>query len=141
MVNLFLENYNNLFKREFILLNFEKFFNNHQTVPIDIFLNSYFNLLVLSQNYSICDFYFIYKIFQHPRLNDIDLIVIIKFLLKISLQDLNYSRTSNLTLSLIFEKKMIQNKCDDNQIFELEKIFIEHIQNAINFFIKKNKSN
>ena len=137
MVNLFLENYNNLFKREFILLNFEKFFDDHQTVPIDIFLNSYFNLLVLSQNYSICDFYFLYKIFQHPRLNDFDLIVIIKFLLKISLQDLNYSRTSNLTLSLIFEKKMIQNKCDDNQIFELEKIFTEHIKNAINFFIKK----
>ena len=137
IVNLFLDNYDNKIKREFILLNFEKFFNNHQTVPIDIFLNSYFNLLTHTQNYYICDFYFLLKIFPHPRLSDIYLIEIIKFLLKINFQDLNYSRISNLILSLMFEKKIIQKKCNDNQIIQLENIFTQHIKNSINFFIKK----
>ena len=36
IVSLFIDDYNILYKRDFILLNFDKFYRNYQKVPIDI---------------------------------------------------------------------------------------------------------
>ena len=80
MVLLLIENYDNEIKREFILLNFEKFFNNHQTVPIDILLGPYLTKILNIENYAICDLLFIFKIIEHPRLINSMLISIIQFI-------------------------------------------------------------
>ena len=42
---MFIEGYENEEKREFFLVNFEKFFNSEQQVPIDIFFEKYINKL------------------------------------------------------------------------------------------------
>ena len=84
LVSLLIENYNNEILREFILLNFEKFFNNHQTVPIDILLEPYIKHISTSKNFSVCDFLFLFKIVEHPRMNGMNLKSLIRFLLKFS---------------------------------------------------------
>ncbi len=101
-------NYNNEILREFILLNFEKFFNNHQTVPIDILLEPYIKKILNSQNYTICDILFLFNIIEHPRLTSIILIQIIKFVLKVNISNEIYSRAARLILGLIFEKQIIR---------------------------------
>ena len=119
IVLLFLEFYDDVYKREFILENFEKFFNNEQQIPIDIFLNPYLNQLNSTQNYNSSDFIFLFKMVEHPRIESHDITEIIQFLLGVCLNNVIYSRSSNLILSLIFEKKIIQRLCNpsDNKQF------------------------
>ena len=140
MVFLLIENYDNEIQREFILLNFEKFFNNHQTVPIDILLEPYLEKLLNIENYSICDLLFLFKIIEHPRLINSMLISIIQFILKITLNNKFYNRTANLILSLIFEKNLINKLCNKNEIFEISKIFSDYIKTTLKYFLSNSEN-
>ena len=135
LVSSLIENYNNEILREFILLNFEKFFNNHQTVPIDILLEPYIKKILDCQNYTICDILFLFNIIEHPRLTSIILIQIIKFVLKVNISNVIYSRAARLILGLIFEKQIIRKICNGNELIELTKLFSEYIKSSLNIFI------
>ena len=135
-----ISNYDNEIKREFILLNFEKFFNNHQTVPIDILLEPYIKHISTSKNFSVCDFLFLFKIVEHPRMNGMNLKSLIRFLLKVTLNNLVYSRSANLVLGLIFDKKIIMRQCNNNEIGEISKIFSDYIIAALKLFISNLKN-
>ena len=135
IVLLFLELYDDIYKREFILENFEKFFNNEQQIPIDIFLNPYLNQLNSTQNYNTSDFIFLFKMVEHPRIESHDIAEIIQFLLGVCLNNVVYSRTSNLILSLIFEKKIIQKLCNPSDNNEIMLKFIDFINNSLELFM------
>lgn len=136
LVFLFLEEYDNELKREIILEGFEKFFNNNHEIPIDILLEPYLNQLNSSQNYIMCDFLFFLKIVEHPRIESKDLSDIIQFVLNVCLNNITYSRTANLVLSLIFEKKLIEKKFDDPyDINEIENKFIDFISTSLDLYI------
>ena len=135
IVLLFLELYDDVYKREFILENFEKFFNNEQQIPIDIFLNPYLNQLNSTQNYNSSDFIFLFKMVEHPRIESHDITEIIQFLLGVCLNNVIYSRSSNLILSLIFEKKIIQRLCNPSDNNEIILKFIDFINSSLELFM------
>ena len=136
LVFLFLEEYDNELKREIILECFQKFFNKNNEVPIDILLEPYFKQLNSCLNYSICDFCFFIKILEHPRIENKDIIDIIDFLLNVILNNAILSRTANLVLNLIFEKKLIENKClNSYDINEIENKFVDFINAALDLYI------
>ena len=144
----FLEDYDNEIKRELYLDNFEQFFNRNQNIPIDILFESYLNKISGCQNYSLCDFLFLLKMVEHPRLNSKELLDIIQFLLNVCLYSITYARSANLVLSLIFEKELINkfnNEEDEAMIninnsefsfFEqVETKFIDFINTALDLYI------
>ena len=136
LVFLFLEEYDDELKREIILEGFEKFFNNNHEIPIDILLEPYLNQLNSSQNYALCDFLFFLKMVEHPRIESKDLSDIIQFILNVCLNNIMYSRTANLVLSLIFEKNLIDKKCIESyEINEIEDKLIDFITTSLDLFI------
>ena len=136
LVFLFLEEYDNELKREIILEGFEKFFNNNQDIPIDILLEPYLNQLNSCQNYALCDFLFFFKILEHPRIENKDIMALIQFILNVCLNNVIYSRTANLILSLIFEKNIIESKCTNAyDINEIEYKFVDFINTALDSYI------
>ena len=135
IINLFLEDYDNLIKREFILLNFGKFFRKYPRIPIDIFLNPYLDLILKSQNYSLSDFIFLMRIIAHPKIKYNELKNIIQFILNVSLYNVIYSRFGNLILSIIFVNQVIENNCTETQIYDLQEVLIDHIKKAFKLFI------
>jgi len=140
MVNLFIENFDNEIKREFILFNFERFLNDHQTVPIDIFIDPYIKELFNNENYSFCDLLFLIKLIEHPRLNGSMLINIIKFILKVTLKNNQFKKIANLILAIIFEKEIINNLCNEVEILEISKIFSDYISTVLKLFISNLKN-
>ena len=140
IVNLFLETYDNILKREIFLDNFEKFFNENQDIPIDIFLDQYLEKLNDCQNYGLYDFLFLLKIVEHPRIEGNDISDIIKFILYVCLYNEIYARSANLILSLIFEKQLITKNKNDKETFksqnisELEDQFVNFIQSALDIY-------
>ena len=142
IVQLFLETFDNRIKRELFLENFEKFFNENQDIPIDIFLEPYLNKLNNCQNYDLCDFLFLLKIVEHPRIEGKDISDIIQFILYVCLYNLNYARCANLILSLIFEKELItKNKNDEDSfksynISEIENQFVNFISKALDSYLE-----
>ena len=135
LVFLLLENFDDETKRECFLLNFEKFFISHPMVPIDILFEPYFKQLKNCSNYALCDLIFIFKMIEHPRLSSYNIIDIIEFVLSVTMHNLIYARTANLILTLIFEKKLILSKCDDETINEIYKVFIDYIKSVISIYI------
>ena len=135
LVSIFLEVYDDIYKREFILENFEKFFNSQKQIPIDIFLEKYLSHLTLTQNYNLSDFEFLFRIVEHPRIESNDLTQIIQFLLSVCLNNVMYSRTANLILSLIFEKQLIQKICTPSDYKEITLKFIDFINNSLDLFM------
>ena len=145
IVFIFIEEYNNEIKRELFLENFEKFLNNNQDIPIDILLESYLNHINGCQNYALCDFLFLLKIIEHPRIEAKDIYDIIQFILNVCLNSIPYARCANLILSLIFEKELIdklfyENDNNNNDesyynIEQLENIFIDFINTALDMYI------
>ena len=139
LVSLFLEGYNNEEKREFFLQNFEKFFNEEQQIPIDIFLEPYINQLNTADNYSLCDFEFLFKMIEHPRIESKHLPLILKFIFNVCLKNAYYSRTANIILGLIFEKQLIQQKCTPEDVDKISNIFENYIKKALEEFMKELK--
>ena len=136
LVFLFLEEYDNEIKREIILEGFEQFFNNNNGIPIDILLEPYLDQLNTCQNYAICDFLFLFKIVEHPRIESKDILSIIQFLLSVCLNNVIYSKISNLILSLIFDKKIIEKTCSNPyDINEIEYKFVDFINTALDSYI------
>ena len=141
IVQLFLETYDNIIKREIFLENFDKFFNENKEIPIDIFLVPYLEKLNSCQNYSLCDFLFLLKIVEHPRIEGKDIADVIQFILYVCLYNLKYSRCANLILSLIFEKELITKNQNDDESFktfninELENQFVDFINKAIDSYM------
>ena len=140
LVFLFLELYDDIFKREFFLDNFEKFLNEQQQIPIDIFLEPYLKQLLSVDNYNTSDLIFLFKIIEHPRIESNHLLLIINFLLNVCLNNIIYSRSSNLILLLMFEKKLIQNLCNQSDIKEINTKFIEFINNSLDIFMSTIKN-
>ena len=141
IVELFLKTYDNIFKRELFLENFEKFFNENKDIPIDIFLEPYLNKLNSCHNYDLSDFLFLLKIVEHPRIEGKDISDIIKFILYVCLYSINYTRCANLILSLIFEKELITKNKNDEEPFkrynlsQIENQFISFIYSALDIYI------
>ena len=135
VVLLFLELYDDIYRREFMLENFERFFNSHQEIPIDIFLEPYLSQINSAQNYNSSDLIFLFKMVEHPRIESRDITDIIQFILSVCLNNLIYSRTANLILSLIFEKKIIQKICTPEDNKEINLKFIDFINNSLELFM------
>ena len=136
IVFLFLEEYDNEIKREIILESFEQFFNNNHDVPIDILLEPYLNQLNTCHNFALCDFLFLLKIVEHPRIENKDLSQIIQFILNVCLNNVMFSRCANLILSLILEKKLIVKNTDNvYEIDEIENKLIDFIKTALDSYI------
>ena len=136
IVLIFLELYDDVYKREFFLENFEKFFNSQQQIPIDILLDPYLNQLNSVQNYNLSDFIFLFKMVEHPRIESHDITEIIQFLLGVCLNNVIYCRSANLILSLIFEKKIIQKLCTPSDNNEITSKFIDFINNSLELFMQ-----
>ena len=135
IVLLFLELYDDVYRREFMLENFERFFNSHQEIPIDIFLEPYLSQINSVQNYNSSDLIFLFKMVEHPRMESHDITEIVQFVLSVCLNNVVYSRTANLILSLIFEKKLIQKICTQEDSQEINLKFIDFINNSLELFI------
>lgn len=135
LIFFFLENYDNELKRELILINFEKFFSKDKQVPIDLLIDPYLKQIKAANNYLLCDFMFLFKMVEHPRVIGSNIKDIIELILDVSLQNLIYSRTANLILKLIFDKKLIVKLCTEEETSALENTFIEYIKNMLNLFI------
>ena len=134
VVFMFLKIFDNEIYKEFILCNFEYFFNNHQTVPINIFMDPYINKIKNSSEFYFCDLIFIFKIIEHPRISNDNLIEIIEIILDICLSNSNLQKIANLILSLIFEKELIENICSDDDINYLSKLFINYIEKSLQLY-------
>jgi hypothetical protein len=135
IVLLFLELYDNEYKREIFLENFEKFFNTQKEIPIDIFFEPYLNQLKSVQNYNLSDLTFLFKMIEHPRIGSREIMEIIQFLLSVCLNNVVYSRSANLVMRLIFEKKIIQKLCSPTDNNELTSKFVDFINNALELYM------
>ena len=139
LVNMFIEGYDNEEKRELFLLNFEKFFNTEQQVPIDIFFDKYINKLNIIDNYILCDFYFLSKIIEHPRIESKYYTLIIKFIISVCLKNIYYNKIANYILGLIFQKDLINNKCISEDKEKISQILETYINDAMNEYMKEIK--
>ena len=139
LVNMFIDGYNNEEKREYFLINFERFFNNEQQVPIDIFFEKYLNKLNAVDNYILCDFEFLSKIIEHPRVDSKQYPLIIKFIVSVCLKNVYYDKTANYILGLIFEKELIQQKCSDEDSKKISDILENYINDAMKEYMKETK--
>ena len=141
IVQLFLDTYNNIIKREIFLDNFENFFNGNKDIPIDIFLFPYLEKLNNCQNYDLCDFLFLLKMIEHPRIEGKDITDIIQFILYTCLYNLQFCRCANLILNLIFEKELITKNQNDEESFrkdniiEIDNRFVDFINNALEIYL------
>ena len=139
LVNTFIEGYDNEEKREFYLLNFEKFFNSEQQVPIDIFFDKYINKLNIIDNYILCDFEFLSKIIDHPRIESKYYPLIIKFIISVCLKNTNYNKTANYILGLIFQKDLINSRCTYEDKEKISQILETYINDAMKEYLNEIK--
>ena len=139
LVFLFIEEYDEELKREFILDNFSHFFLMNLKFPIDIFITPYFKQIKRVKNISMADFNFLAIIIGHPRFTCEHALDLLDFILDITLNNLIFSKTANMLLNLIFSMKLlIKNK----SVFEkAETKFIEYIIQILNLYISNIKSN
>ena len=139
LVFLFIEEYDEELKREFMLDNFSHFFLMNLKFPIDIFIKPYFKQIKRVKNISMADFNFIAVIIGHPRFTSEHALDLLDFILDITLNNLIFSKTANMLLNLIFSMKLlIKNK----SVFEkAETKFIEYIIQILNLYISNIKSN
>ena len=139
LVFLFIEEYDDELKREFMLDNFSNFFLINLKFPIDIFISPYFKQIKRVKNISIADFNFIAVIIGHPRFSSEDALDLLDFILDIALNNLIFSKSANMLLNLIFSMKLlIKNK----SVFEkAQNKFTEYIIKILNLYITNLKSN
>ena len=139
LVFLFIEEYDDEFKREFMLDNFSNFFLLNLKFPIDIFISPYFKQIKRVKNISMSDFNFIAVIIGHPRFNSEHALDLLDFILDISVSNLIFSKSANMLLNLIFSMKLlIKNK----SVFEqAQTIFKDYIIQMLTLYITNLKSN
>ena len=138
LVALFIEMYDDIIRREIFLINFENFLNEEKQVPLDIFLESYINKIKSCNNYNLCDFDFIYKIVNHPRIEFKDVINIINFLLNVSLKSKYFNRCAIFVMEKILNE--LFPRLDDNEQIEiLSQELISHINQVLDLCINNKK--
>ena len=139
LVFLFIEEYDEELKREFMLDNFAHFFLINLKFPIDIFITPYFKQIKRVKNISMADFNFISVIIGHPRFTSEHALDLIDFILDVTLNNLIFSKSANMLLNLMFSTKiLIKNK----SVFEKAQTkFIEYIIQILNLYISNIKSN
>ena len=129
LVFLFIEEYDDELKREFMLDNFSNFFLINLKFPIDIFISPYFKQIKRVKNISIADFNFIAVIIGHPRFSSEDALDLLDFILDIALNNLIFSKSANMLLNLIFSMKLlIKNK---SVIIKILNIYIINLKSNI----------
>ena len=139
LVFLFIEEYDELPKREFFEENFSNFYLMNQTVPIDILITPYLKHLNNTKNYDICDFNFLAIILGHPRLKPTDAEKIVNFSLNVSLNNLLFGKCSNMLLDIIFSIGILKK---DNKIYEkVQKKFSDYIREILSLYIMNIKKN
>ena len=139
LVFLFIEEYDELPKREFFEENFSNFYLMNQTVPIDILITPYLKHLNNTKNYDICDFNFLAIILGHPRLKPEDAEKIVNFSLNVSLNNLLFGKCSNMLLDIIFSIGILKK---DNKIYEkVQKKFSDYIREILSLYIMNIKKN
>ena len=139
LVFLFIEEYDELPKREFFEQHFSNFYLMNQTVPIDILINPYLKHLNNTKNYDLCDFNFLAIILGHPRLKPEEAEKIVNFSLNVSLNNLLYGKCSNMLLDIIFSVGILKK---DKIIYEkIQKKFSEYIQQILSLYIMNIKNN
>ena len=135
LISIFMEMYDDLQRREIFLINFQTFLIEHKQIPLDIFLEPYMDRLKNCENYNLCDFYFLFKILEHPRIEYNDLINIINFLLSISLNHILYNKCICFILEKILIDFIPKAKFDDIQLDELSILFIDYINQILEIYI------
>ena len=139
LVFLFIEEYDELPKREFFEQHFSNFYLMNQTVPIDILINPYLKHLNNTKNYDLCDFNFLAIILGHPRLKPEEAEKIVNFSLNVSLNNLLYGKCSNMLLDIIFSVGILKK---DKIIYEkIQKKFSEYIRQILSLYIMNIKNN
>ena len=141
LVSLFIEMYNELQKREFFLLNFEKFIKEHKLIPIDIFFEPYIYQLQSCKNYNLCDFSFLLNILEHPRIEYNDIINIIKFLLSVTINNILFNKCSIFIMEKIINDIIPNIYMDNRQIENLCIIFIDYTNQVLEMFIDNQNNN
>ena len=140
LVALLIEMYDDIIRREIFLENFENFFNEQKQVPLDIFFDPYINKIKSCNNYNICDFTFLWKIIEHPRLEYKDYINIINFLINVSLKNDVFNRCSLFVMEKILND-FYPKLANEEQIDNLSQIFISYINKVIETCMINNEDN
>ena len=139
LVNLFIDLFDVIQKREVFLKNFMDFFHCLQQVPVDIFFNPYLKELKEKKNYNLCDFSFLNKIVLHPRIELADLRDIINFLIEVNLENNNnyYKRCAILVFENIMSNRLPFIKMNEEQNEDFTNLFMKYINNSIDTFMNK----
>ena len=130
LVSLFIDMYDDVIRREIFLINFENFLNEQKQVPLDIFFDPYINKIKTSNGYNLCDFNFLLKIIDHPRLGVKDIINIINFLLNVSIKKNVFNRCAIFVMEKILNE-FYPNIKDQDQIKSISTILIAHINQVL----------
>ena len=134
LVSLFIEMYDDIIRREIFLVNFEYFLNEQKQIPLDIFFESYINKIKSSNDYDLCDFKFLWKIIEHPRLEFKDINNIINFLLNVSKKKNVFNRCAIFVMEKILSD--VYPKSDDKeQIESLSQVFSPYINEVLDICI------
>ena len=130
LVALFIEMYDDIIRREIFLINFENFLCEQKQVPLDIFFESYMNKIKICNNYFLCDFNFLVKIIEHPRISVKDIVNIINFLLNVSLNNSLFNKCAIFVMEKILND-FFPSIEDKEQLEKLSEAFISHINQVI----------
>ena len=130
LVSLFIDMYDDIIRREIFLINFENFLNDQKQVPLDIFFDPYMNKIKMTSDYNLCDFNFLLKIIEHPRLGFKDIINIINFLLNVSMKKNVFNRCAIFVMEKILTE-LYQNLKDQEEIKSISTLLISHINQVL----------
>ena len=126
LVSLFIEMYDDIIRREIFLINFENFLNEQKQIPLDIFFEPYINQIKGCNNYNICDFKFLWKIIDHPRLSAKDVVNIVNFLLNVSIKKNAFNRCAIFVMEKILNDFYPKLEGQE-EVESLSQLFISHI--------------
>ena len=126
LVSLFIEMYDDIIRREIFLINFENFLNEQKQIPLDIFFEPYINQIKVCNNYNICDFKFLWKIIDHPRLSAKDVVNIVNFLLNVSIKKNAFNRCAIFVMEKILNDFYPKLEGQE-EVESLSQLFISHI--------------
>ena len=130
LVSLFIDMYDDIIRREIFLINFENFLNDQKQVPLDIFFDPYMNKIKMTSDYNLCDFNFLLKIIDHPRLGFKDIFNIINFLLNVSMKKNVFNRCAIFVMEKILTE-LYQNLKDQEEIKSISTLLISHINQVL----------
>ena len=138
LVSLFIEMYDDIIRREIFLINFENFLNEQKQIPLDIFFEPYASKIKITNNYNICDFNFLWKIIDHPRLGVKDVVNVVNFLLNVSKKKNEFNRCAIFVMEKILNDFYPKLE-DPEQLDSLNQLFISHINQVLDICLNNEK--